>query len=254
MPKKLKKKGNLTILREGLGLTQAEFARRLGVSASLIKKVEEGKRPIADDLRARILAETGVIFVNEDVADQPFSYTKDDQEKWLKEVRFNQKAAAVAARLVLKVVELMLVAAARPGVHKSYQVWNAVFQALERVKNEFHLEKHIEAEMRDRHMIETGRFTVRELRANPALAKLWNFQDDPKLKDDETLLLEKTTGLLPVKELFSICCHHLELMSEIAKSTESEWTDEQKSKMEQVSQSIEKELNQEAEKFIGRTI
>ncbi len=259
MPNKKNKKSDLTIVREALGLTQSQFAERLGVSASMIKKVEEGKRPLSPDLSARIFAETGLIFVNKGVADEAwtnktFSYTKDDRETWMKEIQFNQKAAEAAARLVSKTVELMLVAAARPGLQKSYQVWNAIFQALERVKNEFHMEKHIEAEMRDRHMTETGRFTVRELRANPPLARLWNFRDDPKLKDDQALLLEKTVGRLPIKELFNICWQHRELLSEIVRTKESDLTDEQKLKMEQALQSIDKQMDHETEKFIGHTI
>lgn len=150
MPKKPKQKSQLTIVRDGLDLSQAEFARRLGVSASIIKKIEEGKRTISQDLSTRIFAETGVMFVNaEQAMDEPFSYTKDDQAEWLKETQFNPKAASVASEIVHKLIDLMLFSAARPGVHKSYQVFNALVQAVERIKDEFHLEKHIEAELRD---------------------------------------------------------------------------------------------------------
>jgi transcriptional regulator with XRE-family HTH domain len=254
MPKKPKQKTNLTIVREGLDLSQSEFARQLGVSASLIKKVERGKRPMGQDLKARILAETGVIFVNEKLPDEQFSYTREDHAAWLKEVQFNQKSAEVAARLVLKLVELMLFAAARPGVQKSYQVWNGMIQALERVKNEFHLEKHIDAELRDRHSTETKLYTIRELRNNDRLAKMVDFKDDPNWKDDETIPLTKTTGWLPVKELFNLWWQHREFLSEIAKTQEAELTDEKKSKLEQLAQSLEKVMNQEADKFIGRAI
>src|SRR5208337_1585909 len=78
---------------------------------------------------------------------------------------------------------------------------NAMIQALEPVKNEFHLEKHVDAELRDRHSTETKLYTVRELRNNDLLAKMVNFKDNPNLKDDEKLPLTKTTGWLPVKEI-----------------------------------------------------
>ena len=80
MPKKPEKKRHLTQLREALDLNQAEFARRLGVSASMIKKVEEGTRPGSEDLKARIYAETGLMFFNRDevanLPDKPFAYSK----------------------------------------------------------------------------------------------------------------------------------------------------------------------------------
>ena len=88
----------------------------------------------------------------------------------------------------------MLMAAARPGVQKSFQAFTGLLLAIEKVKEEFHLTKHVNAEMRDRHMTESGRFTVRELRANRELARLWNFQDNPKLKNDDTVLLDKPRG------------------------------------------------------------
>jgi len=216
MPKKLKQKSDLTIVREGLGLSQAEFARRLGVSASIIKKVEEGKRTMSQDLTARIFAETGVLFViDKKLMPEPITYSKEQHAAWVNETQFNQKSAAVAARVVLKLVELMLIAAARPGVQKSYQVFNALVQSLEKVKTEFHLDKHIEAELHDRNATETRRYTVRELRSNDLLAKMVEFKDDPKLKDDDTLPLTKTTGWLPAKEVFNIWWQHREFLKEI---------------------------------------
>ncbi len=162
MPKKPQKKSNLTIVREGLGVSQAEFARRLGVSASMIKKVELGKRPMTQDLSSRIFAESGVMFVDQ-APYEPIIYTKETHSAWVEEVQFNQKSAAVATRVVLKLVELMLSAASRPGVQKSYQVFNALIQSVEKVKNDFRMEKHIDAELRDRQSTETNRYIVREL-------------------------------------------------------------------------------------------
>jgi transcriptional regulator with XRE-family HTH domain len=245
MPKKPKQKCHLTIVREALDLSQSEFARRLGVSASAIKKAEEGIRPMSNDLISRVYAETGVLFVN-NLPVKNFAYTEADHAAWTEEVLLNEKSAAVAARVVLKLVELMLVAAARPGVHKSYQVFNALIQAAERVKNEFHLEKHIDAELRDRNATETKLYSVGELRANALLARMVNFKDDPKLKDDATLPLTKSTGWLPGKEIFNIWWQHREMILEVIKSQGDEMTDEAKAKL----QEMQKQMEQEMEKFL----
>lgn len=251
MPKRPKSKSDLTHLREALDLSQSEFARRLGVSASMIKKLEEGKRLMSQELTARIFAETGVLCVRQK-QHQPFSYTNQDYAAWSQEVQFNPKSAVAAARIVLKLVELMLVAAARPGVRKSYQTFNAMILALEKVKDEFRLEKHIEAELRDRHSTETKLYTVRELRTNDLLAKMVDFKDDPKFKDDDTLPLTKTTGWLPAKELFNIWWRHRELLAEISATQDAELTEEAKSRLKTVEQQIEKELDPEVNAFLQR--
>jgi transcriptional regulator with XRE-family HTH domain len=246
MPKKPEKKRHLTQLREALGLSQPDFAKRLGVSASMIKKVEEGTRPGSDDLKARIYAETGRMFFNRDeigdLLDRPFTYSKEEHEAWLKEVQFDPKSAAAAARIIHRQVELMLIAAARPGVNKSYQLFNGLLLALEGVKAEFHLAKHIEAELRDRHSTETRSFTVRELRANRELAGLWSFQDDPKLKADAIVTLEKPVGAFPVNEINSIWSQHREMFSEILKTQAVELSDEAKAKLAALDQKVEREM------------
>ncbi|HZM02214.1 MAG TPA: helix-turn-helix transcriptional regulator [Candidatus Saccharimonadales bacterium] len=64
MPKKRDFKNNVTRLREGLGLSQPDFARRLGLSASIIKKLEAGNRTITPEISASIFAETGVMLIS----------------------------------------------------------------------------------------------------------------------------------------------------------------------------------------------
>jgi DNA-binding XRE family transcriptional regulator len=250
MPKKSKRESDLTIVRKGLDLSQAEFARRLGVSASIIKKLEEGKRTISQDLTSRIFAETGVLFVNAHLPDEPFSYTKEDHAQWLKDTQLDQKGAKVATGVVMKLVELMLVAAARPGVQKSSQVFHAIIQAIEKVKTELHLEKHIDAELRDRHSTETKQYSVRELRDNDLLAKSVGFKDDPKLKDDEILTLTKATGWLPAKEFFNVWWQHRELVGEILKSDGDELPDETRAKLEQLGETLEKAMDKEVSKLL----
>ncbi len=242
MPKKRRIKNNLTRLREGLAWSQPEFARRFGVSASIIKKLEAGKRTITQDLSARIFAETGVMLVAGPEEDE-LEYTKEDYTKWKKEVLFDRKAVKGAERLIMKLVELMLAAAARPGVEKSYVVFNALVQAIETVKREFQMEKHIDAELRDRLKTETRHYTVRELRQNDLLAKQVGFKDDPKLKDDEQIPMTKTVGWLPAKELFNIAWQHREFIKELEASDETALTEDQKAKAKEIQMKLDKEVD-----------
>ena len=89
-----------------MALSQSQFAERLGVSASIIKKLEEGTRPGSDDVKARIYAETGRIFFNKGEPgyhpNEHFTYTKADHDAWLKEVQFDQQTAQAASRIILK--------------------------------------------------------------------------------------------------------------------------------------------------------
>lgn len=254
MPKKPEKKRHLTQLREALGLSQSQFAERLGVSASMIKKVEEGTRPGSDDLKARIYAETGRMFFNKDEPgyspDGHVDYTKAEHEAWLKEVQFDTRTAAAAARLVLRQVELMLIAAARPDVQKSYQAFNGLLVAIERVKAEFRLARHIEAELRDRRSTGTRSFKVRDLRADEELAKLWSFHNNPKLKDDDIVTLEKPVGSFPVNEIGGIWSRHREMISEILNVKAGELPDEAKARLAAVNQTIDKEIEREMAIFI----
>jgi len=110
--------------------------------------------------------------------------------------------------VIVKLIEVMMAASTRPGVEKSYVVFNTLIQAIERVKNEFQMEKHIDAELRNRQATETKLYRVGDLRKNDLLAKQVGFKDNPKLKDDEKIPQAKTTGWLPAKELFNIAWQH----------------------------------------------
>lgn len=249
MPKKGKIKKNVTRIREGLGLSQPEFARRFGVSASIIKKLEAGKRVISQDLSSRIFAETGVMLFSAP-EEEPIEYTKENHAAWKKKVLLDQKTVKGAQRVIMKLVELMMAASVRPGVEKSYVVFNGLIQAIERVKSEFQLEKHIEAELRDRQSTKTMLYTVRELRQNDLLAKQVGFSDDPKLKDEDQIPLTKTVGWLPVKELFNIGWKHNELIKELAADGEAEPTEAPSIKLAE----IEKQSEQAIDAFLPKDL
>lgn len=148
----------------------------------------------------------------------------------------------------MKLVELMMAASARPGVEKSYVIFNALIQAIERVKNEFQMEKHIDAELRDRQATKTKLYTVRELRQNELLAKQVGFTDDPKLNDEDQVPLSKTVGWLPAKDLFNIVWQHHAFMKEISVSDKDEPTEAQKAKLAE----IEKQRDREIDSFLPR--
>lgn len=230
MPKKRKVKNNLTRIREGMDLSIPDFARRLGVSASIIKKLEAGNRTLSQDLSARIFAETGIMLFSAP-EEEPLEYTKEMHREWKKEVLFDPKSIKIAERIIMKLVELMMAASVRPGVEKSYVVFSELIQAIERVKNEFRMEKHIDAKLRDRQATEMKLYTVRELRHNSLWAQQVGFKDDPKLKDDEQLPLAKTVGWLPAKEIFSIRWQHQEFVKQILGLDENELTDAQKARL-----------------------
>lgn len=44
------------VLRFKEGMTQAEFAEHLGISRSLVAGIEQGRQPISDLVRARLVA------------------------------------------------------------------------------------------------------------------------------------------------------------------------------------------------------
>ena len=114
--------------------------------------------------------------------EEPLEYTKEDHAAWKKEVLLDRNSVVAAQRVIMKLIEVMMAASVRPGVEKSYVVFNALIQAVERVKDEFQMEKHIEAELRDRQATETKLYTVRELRQNDLLAKQVGFKDDKKIE------------------------------------------------------------------------
>ncbi len=174
--------------------------------------------------------------------------------EWKKEVLFDPKTLKGAERVIMKLVELMMAASARPGVEKSYVVFNGLIQAIERVKSDFQMEKHIDAELRDRQASETRLYTVGELRKNDLLAKQVGFKDDPQLKDEEQIPLAKPVGWLPAKELFNIGWQHKEFMKEIADLGEKEPTEEQKAKLIEALTEMEKKLDKEVDAFLPQDL
>jgi hypothetical protein len=131
-------------------------------------------------------------------------------------------------------------------VDKSYVVFHALIQAIERVKNEFQMEKHIDAELRDRQATETKLYFVGELRKNDLLAKQVGFKDDPKLSNEAQIPLTKSVGWLPVKEMFNIAWQHRELMQELGRSDSDNPTEAQKAELAE----MEKQQDRNVDAFL----
>jgi transcriptional regulator with XRE-family HTH domain len=235
MPKKRKIENDLSRLIKGMELTLAEFAREIGVSAATIKKTVQGTRSMSQELCSRIFAETGVLFVVlKEAGLEPLVYTKENHRKFKQESVFSEHGAKCAAGLVAKQVELLMLAASRPTVEKSLPVFTALNLALNKIKDEYHLEKNIDALLRERHATQTRLYTVKELRENNLLAQQVGFKDDPKLKDEDQLPWSKTVGWLPVKDCFNIAWQNKELFKELAASDVESMTQEQKAQLEKM--------------------
>lgn len=243
MPKKQKIETDLSRLIKGMGLTLSEFARIIGVSASAIKKAAEGKRAMSDDLCSRIFAETGVLFVDKTHDQEPLQYGKEDHRTFKAETQLNETGARIAAGTVAKQVELLFLAAARPGVGKVMPLFTACNLALEKIKNEYHLETGVDAVLRERHATDTKLYSVKELRANDVLAKQVGFKDSAKYQETDTIPLTKSVGWLPAKDCFNVMWQNRELLLELLKTMEGEVTPEQENQLRTMQEQIDREID-----------
>lgn len=223
----------LEVIRKGIGISQADFARKIGLSASMIKKIEGGIRNLPQDVMCRIYFETGVWIVP-GIENEPCTYTREVYEAWKKTLPYNEQIARALAHQIGKWVEMMMIAAARPGIDKGFQLYHAVMQDIFKISREFQMEKHIEASLRDRNATETKTYTVRELRANSLLAQMVEFKDDPKYNDDEVLALTKSVGWMPVKEVFNIAWNHHVTLQELLNSPSASLTLEQEAAIKEM--------------------
>jgi transcriptional regulator with XRE-family HTH domain len=243
MPKKRRIETNLSRLIKGMGLNLSGFARVIGVSASTIKKAAEGKRPMSQELCSRIFAETGVRFDNVEPNQEPLEYSKEDHRKFKADTEQNETGAKIAAGFVAKQVELLFLAASRPGVGKVMPLFTACNLALAKIKDEYHLEKGVDAVLRERHSTDTRLYTVKELRANDLLAKQVEFQDSPKYQDTDTIPLTKSVGWLPAKDYYNIEWQNRELIAELLKSKNDEMTVEQESQLKAMQKQMDREID-----------
>ncbi|MFA6545474.1 MAG: hypothetical protein WCS99_13730, partial [Limisphaerales bacterium] len=206
-------------IRKALDVSIPEFARTLGISGSLLKKIEASKKPMSPDVRGRVFLETGFI-IYDGPRNDLIEYSQAMHTEWRAQLPNRSEFAPPLAHVLSKQILLLLQAAGRPGVEKVMQVFNSVLLALERIKDEFHLDASLAGQQRDRHLTEQKRIFVGELRKNFHLAELYGFKDRPELKDDEEVVLEKPTGWLPTKELQAL--HLQALMAAQASGSEED--------------------------------
>ncbi len=226
-------------------MSQAQFARKIGLTASMIKKVEGGTRELPQLMMCRVFFETG-IWIVPGLKNEPFNYTREDFETWKATLPYNEQIAKGFARMLSNWIELMLLSAARPGIDKGYQLVLALMQDVHKIAREFQMEKHIDAWLRDRQSTDTQAYKVRDLRANDLLAKMVGFKDDPKYSDDQTLPLTKSVGWMPTKEIFNSAWSHRAVLQEILQNPEASLTPENKAALEQ----MEKQWDDEFKRIV----
>lgn len=220
MPRRPSQSHPLRELRNAIGFSQTQFARLIGVTTSTIKRIENGQLKISQELTGRIFLATGVIVIETPSGPQRIvctrePYTKQSLQEWRSEFTPNSSVAMALAGHLAKWVEILLLASARPGVAKSFQVFHALLQALEAINREFDLQKHIDAHLAERHSTQTQLYRVADLRRNSLLAQMVHFQDDPKLSDADQIPLTKPIGWLPNRDFFNLLWKHQELFQSL---------------------------------------
>jgi transcriptional regulator with XRE-family HTH domain len=230
----------LEVIRKGIGLSQADFARRIGITASMIKKIEGGTRDLPQEVMCRVFFETGVWIVPGSKND-PCSYTMEEYKAWKESLPYNEQIAKGLAHMLSNWIEVMLLSAARPGIDKGFQLVLALMQELHKIAHEFQMDKHIDAWLRDRHSTDTQAYKVRELRANDLLAQMVGFKDDPKYGDNDTLPMTKSTGWMPTKEIINIAWSHRALTQEILRNPGTPLTPEHKAALEDIAKQLDAE-------------
>jgi hypothetical protein len=193
----------------------------------------------------RVFFETGVWIVP-GIQTEPFTYNREDYHAWKKELPYNEQIARALAHQLAKWVEMMLLAAARPGIDKGFHLFHVLMQEVQRISREFQMEKHIDAYLRDRYSTDTTAYTVRELRANDLLARMVEFKDDPKYNDDQVLPLTKAVGWMPTKEVFNIAWNHRAVMQEILRNPNADLTPEQQAALEEMEKQFDAEIKRSA--------
>ena len=108
-------------LREIMDLTQAEFAKSLGISLDLIKGVESGRNPLSVQLRETIYETTGAqVMAGAGKLPAYFGkpYEREHFKEWRNEMAPSNRARAVIEfdEIVAPAMTLMLLAATRPAV------------------------------------------------------------------------------------------------------------------------------------------
>jgi transcriptional regulator with XRE-family HTH domain len=139
--------------REIGGIMQRDFARRIGISADYLKRIELGSRNLTPAIARRIQHEAGVdsrsllkgklrsVFAARSNAP---GYTAADYKSWRKEIYSeqddrNDRTARARALNLVPWIEILLRAAAQPQKRRLWQVWERLVQALDECREEFNL-------------------------------------------------------------------------------------------------------------------
>ena len=226
MPRKSHSQHPLNALRRTLGLSQTALARLIGVTPCAVKRIENGRLKISRDFVARLFLATGSVILETPGGLRTITwtgerYTRQSFELWKAELQPNSAVASALSAQLVRWIEILMLASARPGAGKTVQVFHAVLQSLQSISEQFKMHNHIDALLRERHSTETQLYRVADLRENSALATRVQFHDDPKWKDDDQILLTKPTGWLQHLEIFDLLWTHRDVLTSSVSGNDS---------------------------------
>jgi len=187
MPRKPSHRHPLRQVREALNKTQSEFAKLIGSSAPTVQAIENGQRDITQEMAETVMTVTGV---------WPFCLT----EKWDEAMDLTGEPYTAVSYLrfqsgldedktprmrkeIADVLTNVLDAAGRSGKTRLalYFLSKEIATIVERLNLDEALYRVYEANNMD---LSPG-LSFGDLRKNPALAKKFDFNDDPRRNDDE---------------------------------------------------------------------
>lgn len=184
-------------LRETIGYTQSSFAGMVDFTTAYIQAVELGQRPATDEFVHRVTMKTGV-------------WPACIKDKWAEAVDFNgdiytaktfrrincgypEKVNDEDIDALFAPAKRLLLAAAR--LSKTRMAAHFLRQGLAEATEKIFLITHRIKEILQSEESQFGKLTVGDLRANPQIAAVVGFKDDPRRANDEVILLQSEQDL-----------------------------------------------------------
>lgn len=160
-------------LREIVGDSQREFARRVGVSRDFIISVENGRCGVSEKFLSAVMQATGAecFILSEKATKVPWmpllispvqyaewdesgrklktlrNYTKKDFERWQKRFDGSEESGRKIFESISGWLEIMFTAAGK--VRRQAQLWDSLCHWMDKSRTVFALEPHIDAVLRE---------------------------------------------------------------------------------------------------------
>lgn len=200
MPRKPRFMHPLRVVRTTIGLTQPQFAAKVGVAEVTIRKIENGGLNMSLDLAQRIRLFTGADSAEllkgktgKALGSGGAPYTKGTFEYWKKTFFVSSKKNAIKYFNDSNGwLQVLLLASAQPTVGKLPAVYMSFLEWLEKTKAEFKLDKQVDALLNQLDFIETRTFTyefIRNKNAQP-FVKYYGLKNDPRKKASDTVTVK----------------------------------------------------------------